>query len=299
MENRKIHPLKMGKQPFFWRQAVSDSPNRGWSLRNILLFPLIKYKYRFKKHESFLCDALIIGSNPVLTILLLRKLAQQAYTQKTPLKIGILRGCDADYWAYHEFKKADFLDELSKHFNYDISDGKDLIAKIVKSTNWSYLEPVLMNLEDLSVEYIKKDNYVNGFVGHIVATKNDTLSFSKYLPNVNAQENRLKDKLWINFSQLLSDFVPSYKELDWKEPIHNTPDKLEKSHILLTKKVFLSSLPSGWMDIQTDVKEKYTFFKHDFISQSVGSAVKIANNFHILEVQALEDIKDVDKLSLA
>lgn len=294
MNDRNINPLKMGNQPFFWRQAVSDSPNRGWSFRNIFLYPLIKYKYKFKNHESFLCDVLIIGSNPILSILLLKKLAQQAQATKKKIKIGILKVSDADYWAYHEFQKPDFLENLSKYFNFEVNDGKDFITKIVKNTNWSYIEPILMDIENLSVQYIKKDNYVNGFVGHLVKKEIDNLLFSNQLPTVNNQENKLKSKLWINFSQLFLDFVPSYKQVQWQEPIYNTEDKKEKSHILLAKKIFLSSLPFGWLDIKTEAKDMYTFFNHDFSQQSVGSAVKIANNFHMLEIQAMEDIKKIE-----
>lgn len=299
MTNKKIIPLKMGKQPFFWRQAVTESPHRGWTIRNILLYPLIKYRYRFKKHESFLCDVLIIGSNPILNTLLLKKLAQLSQDKQTKLKVGILKVSDADYWAYHQFKKPAFLGLLSEHFKFDIPDINSFMKEIVSSANWNYIEPVFMNNDDLNIQYLKKDIYTNGFICHLVKKDNKKHElFSHQLPVVNTQENRLKEKLWYNFAKEFFTSVDSYREIQWSKPVHQTQDNLEKSHILLCRNVFLSSLPNDWLNIKTDRNEEYTFFKHDFIKESVGSAFKIANNFTQLEAQVLEDIKFVENLTI-
>ena len=288
----------MGAQPLLWKQAATSALHRGWSLRNILLYPLIKYRYKFKNNESYLLDYLLVGSNPVISLILLKKLAQFSFLHQTNIKVGVLNVVDSDYWAYHQFKKEDFWKELLSELNIKNSKADNFFSTVVSNVCWDYIEPVFINNENLSLQYIKKDNHVKGFVAHLINKETSKEDFSKEIPTVIKLENELKESLWKSVTKAVFDLVPSVKKMNWSHPPQKSLENEENSHILLTKNIYLSSLPSGWLNIESENKTQYTFFNHDFSKFSFASAAKIANSFELLEKQVIEDIKEVEKFKI-
>lgn len=297
--NEKIElPIKMGKRPFVWRQAVTGSPHKGWSLRNMFLYPILYFQYSFKNHQSFLCDSLIIGSNPVLNLLLLKKIANQAFYEQKHQKVGILNIEDGDYWAYHELKKDSFWKEFNEAMVFKVKGLETFMDDIIKNTSWDYIEPVFIETQDLSIQFVRKEDEVNGYIGHLMEKKIDKTVFSPQMPTVIESENQLKTQLWQELVRKCLNSVESFKKLKWSIPTAQTPDNAEKTHIFLTKKIYLTSLAQGWLNIQTEQKEGFSYFKSEFSEQSFGSAIKIANDFLKLEKQVLQDIQDLNKTKI-
>ena len=91
---------------------------------------MTKYTFSYRHHESFLTDVFIIGSNPILTHLLLVKLHKEHlndfYQHNKKINVTILVDHNADYWSYHTLMQPEYLQEINQKTGLRLKKIEDL-----------------------------------------------------------------------------------------------------------------------------------------------------------------------------
>lgn len=93
--------------PFDWKKEITFNhlERRGAFTKFIekynflkTLFILVPSIFTYRRDEFFITDYLIVGDNPFINILLLKKISEQALEYKKNVNILILNQPDTDYW---------------------------------------------------------------------------------------------------------------------------------------------------------------------------------------------------------
>lgn len=281
--NLFFYSQKLGSQPLLWRQAVSGSPYRGWSLFNIIFYPIMKPLYKKKNHPSLLLDQLIVGNNPIINALLIYQLSKQCMEKDIRQKVGILITKQPDYWAYDSVRNAELFSIITKKTGLKVTKVEDLFDTLFSNISSEYLEIVIIKEEDLVIKYAKHDEFINGWIFHLFfKKKQDQVNVEDY---INFQ-NDIKEMIYEKFSNSLQKYKLS-KKIKW-----NNVDEVNYP-IVLTPKVYLSSIPQGWINMNSQVIDSTVYFEHDLTNYSFGTARKIPTkikNFTQISLSSIEDI---------
>lgn len=291
-----IKPQPAMSQPLLWRQAISQSKFGVLNWKNFYYYPLTKWLFSFRIHESSLFDYTFIGSNPILTHILLIQLANKARCMQKKIKVG-LYFTGNDYWSYHLFETEapwQFInDEMGFKIGNDFSDFCEQYKDFLK-----HLDISIIYSENNSISYYQKDEqYSKGYVVHLKPNEYKTNSFEKAMPHVNVAENTIRLQYVEQYLKWLST-KDNVKKLKYSDKMQKNQDSEEKTHLLLSEHIYLTSLPY-WVNCHTEQRqvtnyEQHTYssteFIHAFNNFSCGTANHTANDFHSLEHQSLEDI---------
>lgn len=323
---KKITPILSKKQPLLWRQAIQQAEHRGNTLRNFLLKPIINNRFSFKNHSSFLFDYLIIGANPILTHLLVLKIYNQIqYLNKInnsekSYHIGIILNDEPDYWAYHSFEKEDIWLNLQHQHNidYGLNFNEFLKSKNDFFENDILQKCIIINDHNFDLSHIRYDSYINGYIIHVgdKKEKNYTHNFQPNMPTVLKGEHQICRKYKKQFLTHYYDLSKKrdlIKELSFSDNKTNCEDSEQNTHILLAKKVFLTSQPKDWLSYNVR-NTSDTFFKDEdnnifrtssfgynpssLNSYAFGSAKHIAHDFYGLEKQSFNDMLSILSLDI-
>lgn len=321
---KKTEPIPARKQPLLWKQAINKALHRGYSVRNILLYPLVEMKYPFKHHKTYLFDHLIIGSNPILTYLIMLKLHDLTLNQDSANlhKIGIVLNDDFDYWAYHAFEKTDLWNEINNAFkiNYGLSFQDMLNKRNNLFFDESRQECVFINSKNFKIKNCRYDDHAQGYVLHLEDKERNkdnkiTHNFQPNMPTILKLEKNISEKYKNSFISRCEDLSKHYhgnfKQLHFPDKKEVCKDTQEASHVVLTKHLWLTSQPQNWINYLPVSDENCTFTTHEneifndtqFIYKDIsrlnkysfGTARHIANDFYGLEKQSLVDIIDLLK----
>lgn len=155
---KSILPIPAAKQPLIWRQSISQSKFGKITWKNFFLYPLTKWTFSFKHHESALFDYVIMGGNPILTHLLVLQLYQLALQEDKKIKIGIYFTED-DFWSYHIFEQAETWNFLEKKFQTVIGQNVEQFYQQRQNIfqDKDKLDIVLIQNHNISISYYKKD----------------------------------------------------------------------------------------------------------------------------------------------
>jgi hypothetical protein len=301
-----IKPSAAIKQPLLWRQAISQSKFGRLNWKNFYCYPLTKWLFSFRKHESSLFDYTIIGSNPILTHMLLIKLYEQSLNHNQKLNVGIYFTGN-DYWSYHLLEQEATWKFLEEETNIKLGSNFQQFCE-----NYSHIfekiELTIINSDNNSISYYQKDEqYSRGYVVHLKPNEYQENSFEKAMPHVNLAENKIRLQYFEHYCNWLSLISKGrIKKLQYSDKMQKNQDSDDHTHLLLSQYVYLTSLPY-WVNCKTEQKEiknyegityTSTQFIHLFNNISYGTANKTANDFHSLEHQTLEDFIEVVKKPL-
>lgn len=296
---KKIQPIKVKNLPLIWRQAIAQNKNRGFNFKTFFM-QYIFSRNPFRKHSVFMTDFLILGSNPILNFMKLKDLIEKNKNIKENIKIALLTTNNFDYWGYHAFEKNDVWKIFSKKFNLNYQNIEDFfqseISSLIVPEN---IEIVFVNDFNFSIYSIHKDNFVNGFILHLVDFKEHTIDIFSQMKNVFKAENNIRLKYYHllrnNFYKKQTD-LNNLADLSFPEKKTFTKDSNISSHIICAKEVFISSITNL---IDSTVKEDtltimgedidINRFENWLYENSFGSANQIANSFLGLEFLAIDD----------
>ena len=287
------------KQPVHWRQAISQSKYKKFSWRNFYIYILTKYTFSYKNYQSFLTDELIIGSNPIITHLILinlyKKNLDNFINTGRKKNVTILIDNDSDYWSYHTFKQEDYLQYLSEksHMSFkSVNDIFDYCSEVYGEN--SSLEINLVQNDNMTVHYyFQKKEFIDGYVFHLKDKEITHNDYEKNMPNVIKLENNIKESYWYYLKKKLNKnaFI-----LDYGVKTNNKDNEL-KTSILLTKNVYITSFINGWLPSEKEqiemevegVKCSVTKFTNEF-ENSYGSAKMIGDDFINFKMLSLSQI---------
>lgn len=198
MKNKNFIPTK--KQPLIWRQAVGQAEHRGYSMRNIIMMPIINYYYQFKNYPSLRFDHLIVGSNPVLSAILLDKLYKHFVKYNLPKQtVGLLLTDEEDYWGYHILSEK--LSE--KNIWSETLLGATSFENLLEDESFHYFNQhilIILNDHESYPKFHRYDSFVDGHIIHLGKNyKKESSFYQKKMPITLETENLLrkqyKDKL--------------------------------------------------------------------------------------------------------
>lgn len=293
----KINPIKEKKLPLSIHQAICKKEKRGNSI-----FLWIKQKLlsnSFKNHECYQFNHLILGSNPILSLLLLIKI-NNSYPQKlnTKVNIGILLSKNNDYWGYHCFENDDFLNELNTLLKSNYKHINDFFDIELKKLNFNENINIILIDNYFNIQTIEKDNYTNQYIIHLKKFEEENISLFESMKYTLSSTNNIKNKFLSIFkNKFLTYEFPNFKLLRFSDNLLFSEDTQFNSHILISDNIYLTSLfnslnSSYFNDEINFNNEKYdiTSFQHPFINNSYGSSKNISNVFINLDKIVLNDI---------
>lgn len=276
-----IKSIKMSKQPLVWRKAALQETPSCWTWKDIVFYPVHSLLYKLSNNPSLLVDELIIGSNPILNLLLLHKISKECVKSQEYKKVGIFFINQIDYWAYDTIQTKEFFDAIYQNYGIKASNTEELINKILDSISRDYLDIYVINDTDLRINYHIKDEYTNGWIFHLLnktdAEANEVDGFIKVQNDI---KNVVQSEL---LRSLYKDKVA--KKLKWENTsVKNYP-------ILMSKNIKVTSLPQGWINTTSEEANNIVYFSSSISEYSYGSAVSIASLPDILRKNSLEQLR--------
>lgn len=293
-----IDSIDIMKQPLVWRQFVAKHKLRGVNFLTIALDIYKKIIYKTKIFNvsfsrmyspSFIFDLIIVGSNPIMTMLLLNKL-EQVKTEKK-IRVGLYIPLEMDYWAYDIIKDDEILKELSKILNTEILKIEDMITHISQK-NFNNIEIISID-KRYKIDYFEQDEITKNFAIYFSKDKNEL----PIVADIIKYQNEVKNMLIL---KMMKDFYKNnaIKKLIWK---HTAPknDFVFYPPIAFSKNILLTSLPQGWMSAQYTIdKQDIVKYSHILSEFSFGTAKTICANMDIFKTHSARDIQLCDKLSI-
>ena len=298
----KSFPVKASKQPVLWRQAIRQGKIRGRGGINFLLAPVFSHYFSFKHHQSALFDHLIIGSNPIISALLLKELYTQSLKVDRGLavKIGLVLTDNEDYWGYHAMEKDENWQEV-----YVANQKITSFENLLKTQPFFFQDEKQHNLtiieDNFSVMNCIYDAYIDGYVLHLKDKEVRQDFHSQRLPTVVHSENIIRQRMsaeLLSYLNAMSAKTSAISTMRFSDKKTSCADNITPTHILLAKRVWLSSYPEGWLNIHSieaqhrSDKQDYesTRYHHDLEKTAFASARHCANDFHGLEAQSIYDV---------
>ena len=270
-----FNATKMGDQPLVWRQAASKEKNRGWSVLNSILYPILnpihKYFYEGKNNPSLIVDELIVGSNPIINLLKLYEISK-LNSKLEHKKVAIFFIEQFDYWAYTIIQEKDFFTEIEKSYGIKVNSIEDLVATIINNISYEFLDLYIIKEKKLRINYYNKDEEINGWILHLMnKTEGEEPAVKEYIKVQNDIRNKIEQNLFEEFEK-----QKNIKQVKW-----GTLD--ETAHpIVCSKKIILTSLPQGWINMDSENKNGIVYFKHEAEEFSYGSAKCIGTTPELL-----------------
>lgn len=275
-----IQSLKMSKQPLVWRKAALQETPSCWTWKDVVFYPIHSLLYKLNNNPSLLVDELIMGSNPILNLLLLHKLSKECVKFEEYKKVGIFFINQSDYWAYDIIKNKEFFDSIHENYGIKASSIEELINNILDGISREYLDVYIINDNDLRISYHIKDEYTQGWIFHLLnKTDNEHTEVDGFTKIQNDIKNIVQSEL---LRTLYKDKIA--KKIKWVNS--NSKDY----PILMSKNINITSLPQGWINISSEEKDSVIYFKSNLIDYCYGSAISIATIPEMLRKSSLKQI---------
>jgi spore coat polysaccharide biosynthesis protein SpsF (cytidylyltransferase family) len=260
-----IQSKKMRQQPLIWKKAALNETPNGWTWKDIVFYPIHSWLYKLNNNPSLLVDELIMGSNPLINLLLLEKISRECVRKQEYKKVGIVFMNQPDYWAYDIVQDKSFLDAVYKKYAIKGKDIEDLIFKILDNISREFLDIYVINDPGLRINYYNKNDYVNGWIFHFL-TKTEQIS-----DEIEGYIKVQNDIRMMIYSELMKEMNKSNfaKKVKWL----NSDEK--NYPIIMTKGLKITSLPQGWIKMESKEDNGCISFDSELSKHSYGSAVCI------------------------
>ena len=231
----------------------------------------------------------IIGSNPILTHLLLVKLHKEHlndfYQHNKKINVTILVDHNADYWSYHTLMQPEYLQEINQKTGLRLKKIEDLFDYCGELyTEHSPLEINIIPNQNMSVYHgYKKPEFVDGYVFMLQDKCALESDYEGSMPTVVMTENTIKDTYW---GYLMRRFRKHGYSIKYPEEKASNQKGKVKTHLLLCRQVFVTSMvscvASSSQKQQITIGESNfsaTRFTNELSLYSYGSAKEIADDF--------------------
>lgn len=275
-----IHTRKMRNQPLVWRKAALQETPSCWTWKDVVFYPIHSMLYKLSNNPSLLVDELIMGSNPLLNLLLLHKLSKECIKFEQYKKVGIFFIQQVDYWAYDVIQQKEFFNEIYKIYGIRASNIEELIQKTLDGISREHLDIYIINGDDLRINYHIKDGYTNGWIFHLFNKKEQNTNEPSEFIKV---QNKIKEMIQAELLRLVyKDGVG--KKVKW----HKSSD--ENYPIIMSSNLNITSLPQGWIDITSEERDEVVYFNSSVTDFCYGSAKSIATIPETLRKHSLEQL---------
>ncbi len=275
-------------QPNIWLQFLRKDKFRGYSaiakIVNVLCDPFYNYRFFRKYSPSFVVDHLIVGSNPIINLLLAFKILEKSDDKN--IIIGFFLPKEQDYWAYDIIFQEDFFKEISTLLNKNISKIEELVDTLIDKVKEKNANLVLLDSR-YRIDYVENDNYTNASFLFFSNQKNKLPEVSDFI----SYQNDIKKILQVRIHNRLYD-SKILKKLVWKR-IAPSSEKRFFTPIAIAKKMYLSSLPQGWMTMDYKVVNNQVVYDHIYRDVAYGTAKVICAKVESYKEQSLLDLKHV------
>lgn len=267
-----------------YQQAVSCAPSdlRGNSLKMFLLWPIILFGYKKKHHPFFKTTYSIIGSNPILNLLTLYQLVQEKKILPHT-KITLFFTNSLDYWNYDLLEESIFFENLSKNYGFRSRNIQDWIEEIFDffSQQHIFKNILILHKQNLFIEKYFQDAFTNFHIFELIEKDITIPQAHPYIEKQNEIKKRFIQKIIQKFYSFDSHYL-SYKIY-----------KKNYQPILLTDFVFLTSLPQGWLSLESEEHDDIINFQHILKNNSYGSALKIGISEDSLTKISLDSLLNI------
>lgn len=260
-------------------------------IRWFVLFPFFgKFCLAERNQEFLIVDYLIFGDNPILNIILLKKILNKAIASNQKLTVGIVQQKNFDYWGYHYYSK-------------NILDFQNLLNEL------QHLEHPLLEIihirDNFEVSHFRQQDLGFGIYHFFLKEKDPRSHFiEESMPHLAEAQKRLKQSfLW--------EFNSKFKHLsNVHQLFFSLPSPGQFNH-LFCKNAFYTNY-QHWLSYQKEIKSyplkhsdnqeincSTTIFHHDvFEEQLFGSAHHLPDSFEFLEDFVAIDIERIQNIVL-
>ncbi len=271
----------MHKQPLVWKKAALKELPSCWTWKDIIFYPIHSALYKLNKNPSLLVDELIMGANPIINLLLLYKISKECVKSDTFKKIGIFFINQNDYWSYDIIQSKEFFDEIYKNYRIRASNIEDLTQKLINEISREHLDISIINDNNLRVNYHINDEYLKGWIFHLLnKDEQNSLEVDSYIK----VQNEIKNMITSEFLKLIYKDKLA-KKVKW-EGISE-----ENYPIIMSKKINITSLPQGWINLESQEENGIINFKSSIQDYCYGSALSISASSDKLRENSLQHLR--------
>lgn len=277
-ENR--FKVLIGKDlPITWRKRISLSKNENiknhkwYHPKCIIWWPFFQKWLFTEYHDHFLMlDYLIIGDNPILNTILIKKMFDKAILTQRPIKIGIVKQKSFDYWGYHYYKKEE------KEFQKILADIENL-----SHYHYRHLLTFIEIENNFDIAYYRQFTDNNNYCFFLSQPKEYKHFIESEMPNLAQAQRKLKNSLSDKINAIQKKNFTTY---DFVFP--QTPQN--HFNYIISPHVFFTNYQKD-LNYQTE-KKSYnvnnelmttTIFHHELEKNSLGSAFHHPDSFSFLE----------------
>lgn len=275
-------------QSDIWLQFLRKDKFRGDSIwvkaGNLMFDPFFNYRFARKYSPSFCIDHLIVGSNPIINILLALNILKKNVAPNT--SIGFFLPKEQDYWFYGLMFQEDFYKNLSSKLGKNISKIEELIDLLIDKVKEKKANLIILDSR-YRIDYLEHDDFTNASFLFFSNEKNKLPEVSEFI----AYQNDIKKILQVRINKRLYE-NKVLKKLIWKQ-IAPKKEKKFFAPILIAKKMYLSSLPQGWMTMDYKIEGDKVFYDHHYQDISFGTAKSICSKVELYKEHSLGDIEDI------
>ena len=288
IKSKKIYLL-----PLVYRQFISKNKSRGISISSLFLEAKrvfsFNYKSPNKNQPAFIFDYLIVGSNMILNLLIINTLIKEKKINKK-INVGLFLPKELDYWSYELIKENFFLNQLEKFFNLnDPTSIENVVEKLIEEFNNNNLNLFFLD-ERFRINYVEYDNYTKSAYFWFDNKKNNIAKNEQDIEDKNKIKNFVNKKI---INMLKKQSISNKLIWDFDNPFARKNDGEKNNNALaIAKNVHISSLPQGWLSLESNVVLDKVLFTSKENYNLYGTAKVIYLNRESMSKNYFEDLID-------
>lgn len=257
-------PINLGRRSFYIQQGSVNSDSKRNSLINLMLMPLKKMRFRLKQNPSILSDYIIIGDNPIITLMLLSKISKL----KKKSKVSIFFTNQTDYWSYDLINENVIKELLTSFYGIAFNSYPELIEKVIREifSSGNIEIAIINNHKNLFVNYYSYDEWTKLYFFHLTVMPQSKIG---KIHEVTVLQNQIKDSIKNEFLKHLKNIF-GILSVNWGDIDAHHP-------VLISSKILLTSIQHGWLNFDSQNIETLLHVRHDFSDFSFGSAKRISH----------------------
>lgn len=245
--------------------------------------------YFFDKKPTVLTDHHIIGSNPIINLMIIYFIGMEAKKTSHNTTITLSIPSNNDYWNYSLVNDIELFKNISLILDEQINSYNEFLKFVTRKIPLNNIK-ILYQYSD--IKWSRYDHYIDEFLFSFsgesnIFDKEKHIATSAFI----IEENKIKN-------DLNSLMIEHFDKFDIIEKINNETTKELK---VFSPFVHLSSFPDGWLNIATyqdNEKDNSIILSHHYskMKSSYGSANKININPSEMRELSLEQIMETKNL---
>lgn len=243
------------------------------------------------KKPTITCDHHIIGDNPIANLLLLYFIAEDTKKSNNNKVIVISSPKHYDYWQYSSIQNPKLYETISEIVGEEILNFQSFLEFISRKTP---LTQTKIFYQENTPEWSRYDHFIKEYLfsfssKNLQENQDYTTQTENPISEIIVAENNIRKTL----KQEIHTYLHKFGLL---ADIKNEHE--DKSLKIFSKYVYLTSLPQGWLEIETikdSRNENIVKFLHNFRERnsSYMTANEVSSNIKIMESLSLEQLKEI------